>query len=152
MTSNVKKPKKKKKNSKNKPPTVVNLGRLKKFKNYLGAVSHVSDPSHQKEFYRRMGKAEFDTLCDCMEDFLKNETVLNNYFEENERNELKDYLNPWSNELNGLLDKSKTRVSRKKLLSHSNQKGGSAILAAVVGSLIPMAVQAIEKLVFSKKN
>ena len=132
------------------PPT-VNVSKLKRYKKYLLTASKLDDQDDQREIFQRMKNSEFDTMCDCVHDLLLNESVLSQYFNDGEKGELKNLLLPWKKDLGDFTNRTNSRRNRKKLLG-KNQKGGSAILAAIIGSLIPMAVQAIEKWVLPSKK
>jgi len=122
----------------------VTLRQLKQYKNYLQALSNVKDERDLLEILRRMRNADFRVVCTCMHDFLYDEGLMKNYFTPEETSRLKHMIKPWSKKLvkftNAGLD-----ISEKKKLLSSKQKGGQAMLAAIVGSLLPMAVSAVTK-------
>ena len=128
----------------------VTLKQLKKYKSYLEALSNVKNEKHLYHILHRMRNDDFRMICNCMHDFLYDEGLMQNYFSPDEAKRLKHIVQPWSKPL-AKFTSQKTSIGAKKKMLAKKQKGGSAILAAVIGSLLPMAVNAIGKL-FQKKK
>lgn len=129
----------------------ITLAQLKRYKNYLNAISNARTPSDMRELLQHMRSADFKIMCTCMHDLLHDRGVMHNYFNETEAKTLKSLITPWNKKLRTITD-PKVKVSEKKKMLTHKQKGGSAILASVIGALIPMAVNAISKWVGGSKK
>ena len=98
---------------------------------------------------KRMSKKDLEFMCDCMQNFLRNEEVSHRYFNQDELEHARNLIRPWARKLKTFTDPN-VHYHRKRRMLSSKQKGGSVILASVIGSLLPMAVQAISKLIWPR--
>lgn len=133
------------------PKGKITLKQLQKYKTYLEAIGNARTGRDQAELLSRMKKSDFNVVCTCMNDFLYDRGVMHNYFSGSESNRLKGLIKPYSKYLKKFTN-PKTSYKSKKLLLYKKQKGGSAILAAVIGSLLPMAVNAIGRWISGSKK
>lgn len=127
----------------------VSIKQLKDYKKYLNAVSSVENKDNQLELMKRMSKKDLEFMCDCMQNFLRNEEVSHRYFNQDELEHARNLIRPWARKLKTFTDPN-VHYHRKRRMLSSKQKGGSVILASVIGSLLPMAVQAISKLIWPR--
>ena len=130
------------------PITVKNL---KKYSNHLKSFNDIPASNSQHDVMKHMGNSCFNTLCDCMGHFLKNKKLIKEYFNDEETGKLSEIIKPWSKSLKQFTNPKTSRLKKRKLLARS-QKGGNVILAALVGSLLPMAVHAVENWIWPKKE
>lgn len=128
----------------------MTLNQLKKYKSLLTAVSNAKSGDDLQAIMHHMRSSDFKIICTCMHDFLHDRGVMHNYFDEDEAKQLKDLIGPWSEKLHKFTNPKVGVTAKKKLLGH-RQKGGSVILASIIGSLLPMAVNAIGKWIGGKK-
>lgn len=129
----------------------ITLAQLKKYKAYLNAIANARSPADMQELLQHMRSADFKIMCTCMHDLLHDRGVMHNYFTEAEAKKLKTLIKPWTKNLKVMTD-PKVKIHTKKKLLTQRQRGGSAILASVIGALIPMAVNAISKWVSGGKK
>ena len=130
----------------------ITIEKLKKYEGILHAIHSAPSVECQNEILQNMSNSSFDMLCDCMQHFLRNEEIVSNYFETEEQGQkLKEILAPWASSLNSFTDPQISRIKKKRLVKKS-QKGGSAILAAIIGSLVPMAVNAVWNWIHPKSS
>lgn len=132
------------------PKGSISLKQLQKYKRYLEAIGNAKTQQDQHELLKRMKTSDFKVVCTCMNDFLYDKGVMHKYFEDDETERLRKIIHPWAKKLKQFASPNYS-VSRKKELLGHKQKGGSAILAAVIGSLLPMAVNAIGRWIGGKK-
>lgn len=128
----------------------VSLKTLTQKKAYLQALGDLGCQDTQLQIMENMKSNDFKLLCNCIHDFSLNPNITDHFFSSPEFDVVGDVYSQWKDSLRKLANPELDVKTKQKLL-RKTQKGGSVMLAAVVGSLVPLAVDAIEKYIWPKK-
>ena len=127
----------------------VTLRQLKSYRGYLEALANVQNDQDLAEIMTRMKNSDFKMICTCVNHFLYDEGPMADYLNHKEANRLKHILHPWKKHLK-LFSDPNTNINQKKALLQRKQRGGNgdanngdAILASVIGGLMPMIVDSV---------
>lgn len=132
-------------------PKKVSLKQLKKYKDYLGAISRANSTEDQLQIIERMRDDDFKVLCTCMRHVVYDEGPMKGKLSDEEYTLLKEQVKPFKHGLKRFTD-DELHVEKKRKLIRKKQKGGSIILGAAISALLPMAVQAIENWIWPSKK
>ena len=147
-TSTLKTQQKKKKSHKVKG---YDIDKFKRRRGLMNAIANAQSQEDQAQLMENMRGDDFKYMCNCVNDFTHQRGPMDGYLDESEIEYLSGCIEPWSKDLKRF-SSSKTPLKLKQKLIRKRQKGGSAILAAVIGSLLPLAVNAVERWAFPAKN
>lgn len=128
----------------------VSLRTLQKKKAFLEAIGGTGCQDAQVQIMENMKTNDFKLLCNCIHDFSMNPNISDHYLSESEFDTVNTCVSKWKDSLRKIANPDVEYKVKQKLL-RKKQKGGSVMLAAVIGSLIPLAVNAIEKYIWPKR-
>ena len=126
---------------------------LLEYQSFLEAVSNSRTDRDILSHMNRMSDTDFQLMLDCLDRFANIEDTSNGILTEQEARYLQRVITPHQSTLKRFVNPKIALRTKRRMLGRK-QKGGSAILAAVIGGLLPMAVNAISQLIssFSSKK
>ena len=148
-------PKKKNRGRSHRPKrnkTEGSMRQLMRHKELLKAlcIQNQTDEGHAALF-NALSNREFNTICKCVKDIIYDKGPMKGKLDDERFHHLKNTLSPYSDSLKKIAG-TKLSIKAKKRLMSRQQKGGNAILAAVIGSLLPVAVNAVENWIWPSSS
>lgn len=128
----------------------VSLKHLHRKKDFLDTIGTVGCQDAQVQIMENMRANDLKLICNCLHDFSMNPNIMNHYLSDSEYDTINSAVTPWRDSLRKFTNVDVPIVEKYKLL-RKKQKGGSVMLAAIIGTLLPLAVDAIKKYVWPKK-
>lgn len=133
------------------PSKTLTMRQLSKYKDLLSAISNVSSDTEKLAIMNSMQDKEFQMLCGCINSIVYDKGPMKGKLSNDEFSSLKSLVEPYKKGLQKFSSQDLSVGVKKRMLGKS-QKGGNAILAAVIGSLLPMAVHAVENYIWPEKK
>jgi len=128
----------------------MTLRQLSKYKDLMSAVSNARNDSEKTAIMESLQDNQFNAICNCVRDIVYDTGAFKGRLSNDEFANLKELVGPYRKGLQRFANDELSVKCKKKML-RKTQKGGSAILGAIIGSLIPMALHAVENWIMPKK-
>lgn len=128
----------------------LNLRQLKKYKDYLAAIANAKDED-QIQLMEHMNDDDFKVFCNCIQNVVNDDGLMKGRLSDEHVDELKTIIEPAKKHMKKFIN-PQLPIKNKKRLLRKKQDGGSVILGSILGSLLPMAVHAIENWIWPKKK
>ena len=117
----------------------LTLEQLQKYRHFLRGLAKVRSGSEVRAIFEKLKNQDFNMVCNCMHEFLQDQR---GYFSDEQRERAKKLISPFAKKLKRVTNLKLPIATRRRVLGQK-QKGGSSTVSDIIGSLLPMAVEAL---------